>query len=140
MSLFLLRYDEAKFFPSCLQLDAMDCGPSCLRMVAKYYGKTYSCKPSVHVLLLPVKEFPCWASVMRRNPSVSVLRGIRISLEQLKEDVPLPCILHWNQNHFVVCYDIKKKRSGYRFYIADPARQLISYSEEEFKSVGCLLR
>lgn len=59
--------------------------------------------------------------------------GVRISLEQLKKDVPLPCILHWNQNHFVVCYDIKKKRSGYRFYIADPARQLISYSEEEFK-------
>ena len=51
---------------------------------------------------------------------VSVRSGVRISLEQLKKDVPLPCILHWNQNHFVVCYDIKKKRSGYRFYIADP--------------------
>lgn len=65
-------------FPHYLQLDAMDCGPSCLRMIAKYYGKSYSCKLSVHALLLPVKEFPCWASAMRRNRSVSVLRGAHL--------------------------------------------------------------
>ena len=49
------------------------------------------------------------------------------------EDVPLPCILHWNQNHFVVCYNIKKLTRGYKIYIADPASQLITYSEQEFK-------
>ncbi len=52
------------------------------------------------------------------------------------EDVPLPCILHWNQNHFVVCYDIKKKRGTYWFRIADPATQLVTYNEPELKERG----
>ena len=56
----------------------------------------------------------------------------RATIEELSE-TPLPCILHWNQNHFVVCYKVKKNRSGrYRFYIADPASQKLCYTEEEF--------
>ena len=53
---------------------------------------------------------------------------MRITLRQLKEDVPLPCILHWNQNHFVVCYKIKDDR----YYIADPAAGKVVYREAEF--------
>jgi ATP-binding cassette subfamily B protein len=44
---------------------------------------------------------------------------------------PLPCILHWNQNHFVVLYKVRK---GKRFYIADPGKGLLSYSHDEFKN------
>ena len=59
--------------------------------------------------------------------------GLRITFKQLVEDVPLPCILHWSQKHFVVCYDIRKKKDGYRIAIADPANQLVTYKEDEFK-------
>ena len=116
-------------FPHYLQLDAMDCGPSCLRMIAKYYGKSYSLQ-TLRARSFITREGVSMLGISDAAESIGFrTSGVRISLEQLKKDVPLPCILHWNQNHFVVCYDIKKKRSGYRFYIADPARQLISYSE-----------
>ena len=59
--------------------------------------------------------------------------GVRISFQQLIEDVPLPCILHWQQRHFVVCYKIRKKRNKYFFHIADPATGLVTYHEEELK-------
>ena len=50
--------------------------------------------------------------------------GVRITFKQLVEDVPLPCILHWNQNHFVVCYDIRKKKDGY-WVSARPIQQSV---------------
>lgn len=59
--------------------------------------------------------------------------GTMISFEQLTNEAVLPCILHWNQNHFVVCYDIIKRwRGGYKIYIADPAHQKLSYNEVDF--------
>lgn len=120
-------------FPHYPQHDAMDCGPTCLRMIAKYYGKTYS------VQTLREHSFITREGVSMLGISDAAefigfrTSGVRISLQQLVEDMPLPCILHWNQNHFVVCYGIKKKKDGYRFSIADPARQLVTYHEEEFK-------
>jgi len=60
--------------------------------------------------------------------------GVMISFEQLVKDAPLPCIVHWKQNHFVVVYNIKKdKKVGYRIYVADPALGLVAYDEIDFK-------
>ena len=60
--------------------------------------------------------------------------GVMISFEQLVEEAPLPCIVHWNQNHFVVVYNIKKnKKGGYRIYVADPALGLVTYDEADLK-------
>lgn len=120
-------------FPFYNQLDIMDCGPSCLRMIAKYYGKTYT--------LQTLRE-RCFIS----RDGVSLLGisdaaeqmgfrtiGVCISFEQLVREAVLPCILHWNQNHFVVCYKIEKKRNGkYAIYIADPSSQKLVYTKEEF--------
>lgn len=120
-------------FPHYTQLDAMDCGPTCLRMIAKFYGKTFSLQT------LRARSFITRGGVSMLGISDAAeslgfrTSGVRISFQQLVEDVSLPCILHWNQNHFVVCYDIRKKHGNYRFYISDPARQLISYNEAEFK-------
>ena len=51
----------------------------------------------------------------------------------LAEEVPLPCIVHWNQNHFVVVYNIKKNRKGiFKIYVADPGKGLLTYTKEEF--------
>lgn len=122
-----------KSFPHYKQLDKMDCGPACLRMIAKFYGKHYS--------LQTLREY---SYISREGVSLMGLcdaaesigfrtTGLRITLEQLESDVPLPCILYWNQNHFVVCYGVKKRRGNYCFQIADPANSLLDYSEEELK-------
>lgn len=122
-----------KRFPHFLQLDAMDCGPTCLRMIAKYYGKTYSLQ-KLRASSFITREGVSMLGISDAAESIGFrTSGIRIAFKQLVEDVPLPCILHWNQNHFVVCYEIRKKKDGYSISIADPASQLITYKEDEFK-------
>lgn len=98
-----------KPFPHTLQLDAMDCGPACLKMIAKYYGKNYS------IQYLRERSYITRMGVSMLGISEAAddigfcTNGVEITFEQLIRDVPLPCILHWKQNHFVVCYGIKKK-------------------------------
>ena len=121
-----------KPFPHYLQLDAMDCGPTCLRMIAKYYNKSYSLQ-TLRSRSFISREGVSMLGISDAAESIGFrTSGVRITLKQLIEDVPLPCILHWKQNHFVVCYGIKKKRAGYWFSIADPSKQLITYNESEF--------
>lgn len=122
-----------KKFPFYKQLDGMDCGPTCLRMIARHYGKTFSVQQlreqsfiqRTGVNLLGISEAA--ASIGLRAT------GIRSTIEKLKEQSKLPCILHWNQGHFVVLYAIEKKREKTFFYIADPAYGLLKYEEEELK-------
>lgn len=120
-------------FPYYRQLDAMDCGPSCLRMIANYYGKSYSLQ-TLRARSFISREGVSMLGISDAAESIGFrTSGVCVSFEQLVEDVPLPCILHWNQSHFVVCYGIKKIRGQYWFKIADPALQLITYSEQELK-------
>ncbi|NJO90375.1 MAG: peptidase domain-containing ABC transporter, partial [Chloroflexia bacterium] len=117
-------------------MDGMDCGPACLRMIASYYGKDYdidtlrkSCYISKGgVSLLGISE-------AAENIGFKTLGG-RFTLKKLKENIPLPCIIHWSQEHFVVLYKIKTFRfinNQTKLYIADPGSGFITYSEEEFK-------
>lgn len=120
-------------FPHYQQLDEMDCGSTSLRMIAKYYGREYS----VEMLRQHCHITRNGVSMLGISEAAEYLGfrtlGVRITMEQLANDATLPCILHWNQNHFVVCYKVKKDRSGrYRFYISDPASQKLCYTEEEF--------
>lgn len=121
------------FFPHFPQIEAMDCGPASLRMIAEYYGKSYT----MHIL----REY-CFITregVSMQGISDAAERigfrtlGVRATFDQLADELPLPCILHWNQNHFVVCYKIKRKRNGdTRIYIADPASQKLVYTKDDF--------
>lgn len=120
-------------FPHYIQLDAMDCGPTCLRMIAKFYGKSYSLQ-TLRSHSFITREGVSMLGISDAAESIGFrTSGLRITFKQLVEDVPLPCILHWSQKHFVVCYDIRKKKDGYRIAIADPANQLVTYKEDEFK-------
>lgn len=115
-------------FPFFLQHDAMDCGPSCLRMVAQYYGRHYtleSLRQKCHisregVSLLGISE------AAERIGFKTI--GVHIGFKQLKEDSPLPCIVHWKQRHFVVVYKIRKDF----VYVADPAHGLVRFRTQEF--------
>ena len=121
-------------FPFYRQLDGMDCGPSCLRMIAKYYGRSFSVQQlreksyiqRTGVNLLGLSEAA--ESIGFRTTCV------RTSLQKLKEQAALPCIIHWNQEHFVVLYKITKKKNKCFFHIADPAYGLLKYEEQEFKN------
>ena len=119
-----------KKFKVYFQHDSMECGVTCLRMVCKHYGAELSTERLSRL---------CFAT----NEGVSLLGmseaaerlGLhtvcgRLGLEQLRT-VPLPCILHWNQNHFVVLYRIS--RNGKKFYIADPGKGLVTRSRKEME-------
>lgn len=120
-------------FPHYSQLDVMDCGPTCLRMISRYYGKNYSLQ-TLRDRSFITREGVSMLGISDAAESIGFrTSGVRVSLQQLKEDVPLPCILHWQQRHFVVCYKIQKKRKEHFYYIADPATCLVTFSEEELK-------
>ncbi len=115
-------------FPHHLQLDAMDCGPTCLRMVAEYHGKKYSLQN------LRSKSFITRAGVSMLGISDAAeaigfrTMGVKASLDKMTEEHPVPFIAHWGQNHFVVVYKIKNNK----VYVADPAHGLVTYTTEEF--------
>jgi len=119
-------------FPHFFQLDAMDCGPACLRMVAKHYGKSYS----LDTLRQRCEYTRVGVSMLGiSNAAESIgfrTLGAKLSFEELVQ-APHPCIVHWNQRHFVVVYKIKKRGKDYQVYVADPASKKIVYSSEEFK-------
>ena len=120
-------------FPFYRQLDGMDCGPTCLRMIARYYGKKFSVQQlrensyiqRTGVNLLGISEAA--ESIGLRTT------GIRTTIDKLKQQSKLPCILHWNQMHFVVLYKIERAKGKTYFHIADPAYGLLKYEEEELK-------
>jgi ATP-binding cassette subfamily B protein len=117
-----------KKVPFYRQLDAKDCGPTCLRMVAKHYGKS-----------LAIEKLRALSETTREGSSLHFLAdaaekigfrslGVKINFEQLSEDAPLPAIVFWNKIHFVVVYKIKKNT----VYVADPAHGYLTYTKEEF--------
>lgn len=111
------------------QLDTMDCGPTCLRMIAKHYGRVYSLQYLRDHSFI-TREGVSMLGISEAAETIGFrTTGVRITLGQLAEECPLPCILHWNQCHFVVCYKIKNGN----YYIADPAGGLAVYTEKEFR-------
>jgi len=116
-----------KKFPFYKQADLKDCGPTCLKIISKHYGKNIS-----------IQELRYLSETTRLGSSILGISeafekigirtlGAKISLNRLSE-APLPCILHWNKNHYVVLYKIKNNK----YFISDPAYGLIIYQEDEF--------
>ncbi|MFZ5977625.1 MULTISPECIES: peptidase domain-containing ABC transporter [Hydrotalea] len=122
-------------FPFQPQYDKMDCGPACLKMITQFYGKAYSLEYLRQECFLSREG----VSLLSINDAAEKL-GFRtlmvnLTLKNLTENSPLPCILHWNQDHFVVLYQIKRKlfnSSKLNFRIADPAYGLISIDKDTF--------
>ena len=125
----------------------MDCGPTCLRMVAKYYGQSYGIQP-LRAAAEIGKEGVNLLGIAQAAESIGFKTlGVKVTLQKLLEEAPLPCIVHWGQNHFVVVAPNPRgvpSRRGLKFFIpplgvrgllvADPAAGLITYTREEFES------
>ncbi|WP_082434944.1 peptidase domain-containing ABC transporter [Pedobacter sp. Hv1] len=116
-----------KKFPFFKQPDQMDCGPTCLRMVAKHYGKNFNLQRLRDISGIN-REGVSLLGISEAAEKIGFrTTGNRVNLAQLAE-INLPAILHWNQNHFVVLYKIKRGI----YYIADPGKGLIEFTEKEF--------
>ncbi len=115
-------------FTAYRQLDAMDCGPTCVRMVARHYGKSYSL-PRLREAMFQDRQGVSLLNIGYAAESVGFRTlSVRTDLDALARDAPLPCIAHWNQNHFVVVVSVR----GDRVEVADPAEGMMSYTREEF--------
>ena len=116
-------------FPHYFQLDTMDCGPTSLRIIAKYYGKSYTLQ-SLRERSFITREGVSMLGISDAAESIGFrTNGVKISLENIKKEVLLPCILHWRQNHFVVLYKVKNNK----YHISDPASKKMVFNEDEFK-------
>lgn len=120
---------EKKNFPVFLQQTSKDCGSACLKMITDYYDidkdldelkRISSFDQEIGTTLLGLSE--ALDSLGMEN------LGVHISYEDLLYDTPLPAIVHWKGNHFVVVY----KMSSNKVWVADPAIGTIEYSRDEF--------
>ena len=111
----------------------MDCGAACVAMIVSYFGK----QPNINQIEMLCSLDKSGVSLLGISKAAETIGfktvGGRLSFDTLTSEVPLPCIIHWNQNHFVVVYKIKKCRGNrYEVYVADPGKGLITYTKEEF--------
>ncbi|MDJ1503296.1 peptidase domain-containing ABC transporter [Xanthocytophaga agilis] len=130
-------------FPFYKQYDYMDCGPTCLQMIAKYYGKSYKLQSLREISNLG-REGVSLLNISKAAEKLGFrTTGARIEYDSLVKEATLPCIVHWRQNHFVIVYKVtnkikdkfflpSKKRSGELLYVADPERGLLTYTKDEF--------
>ncbi|SDH74702.1 peptidase domain-containing ABC transporter [Mucilaginibacter gossypii] len=109
------------------QPDQMDCGPTCLRMIARHYGRNFTVQ-TLRRLCEINKEGVSLLGISDAAEKIGFRSmGVKLNAAQLK-DAELPCILHWRQNHFVVLYNIKK----HKYYLADPADGMVVLNEADF--------
>ncbi len=120
-------------FPHYTQLDAMDCGPTSLRIIAQYYGKHYSLQ-SLREKCHISREGVSLLGISDAAEAIGFRStGVKLSWEQLCDEANLPCIVHWNQQHFVVVYRIAKRHGQWWVWVSDPASGLLKYSEAQFR-------
>ena len=111
------------------QLDEKDCGPTCLAMIAEHYGRYYSLETLRE--LCNISKFGVSMldiSNAAENIGIRTIGGY-VNFNNLVSSIALPCIVHWDQDHFVVVYNIKNNI----VYVADPAKGLLEYSFKEFQ-------
>lgn len=118
-------------YPYYRQTGINDCGPTCLRMIAQYYGRNYD----IQILRNKMDIARDGVSMLSINDAAESIGfnvfGMRLTFEQFINEATHPCILHWNKKHFVVCYAIKKNK----ILISDPSSCKAYYSIDDFKKL-----
>ena len=111
------------------QHDSMQCGIACLQMVCKYFGREYS-MDSLSKLCFATTEGVSLLGINEAANTLGLHAACARATTSILSEVPLPCIPHWNQNHFVVLYKVKNRK---KFYVADSGKGLVTYDLNEFK-------
>jgi len=115
-------------FPYSKQFDSQDCGATCIKIISAYYGKMFTITDIRRKLSTTISGISLYEIKKTANELGFETSAITINLERLQNSLAFPCIAHWNQNHFIVVYKIKKNK----VYVADPAIGKIKYNKEEF--------
>ncbi|MEI7597201.1 MAG: peptidase domain-containing ABC transporter [Bacteroidota bacterium] len=119
-------------FKNARQFDIMDCGAACLQMIAEHHGKYFSLD-MLREKCFTTREGVSLLSVSGAAEEIGFKTlGCRLNIEKLVNKAPLPCILYWNQEHYIVLYKISKRKGKRIFYIADPSFGKIALKESEF--------
>jgi ATP-binding cassette subfamily B protein len=127
-------------YPFYFQLDSFDCGPTCLKMVAEYYGKQYSLDYLRENCFI-TREGASLLGVSQAATDLGLETVVgKVCIDDLNADFQLPAILHWNQEHFVVLYKVRRKTSwlgplqntDLEFVVGDPAHGIITIGKEAF--------
>ena len=117
-----------KKFPFYKQLDQMDCGPTCLRIIAKFYGRIYNIeylREKSHI----TQQGSSYGGIAEAAEVIGMHSlGVNLTYGSLAKEAPLPCIAYWRQRHFIVVYKIEKEK----VYVSDPGHGLITYTKNEF--------
>ena len=115
-----------KEFPFYKQVNNKDCGMTCLRMIAKYYGKS----SDILTISSLTKAHPKSMSLLQLKSNAESL-GLKTSASRVPVNylgkIDLPVILHWNRNHFVILFEVDKNS----YHIADPARGVLILTQQE---------
>lgn len=119
---------KIKKFPFYKQLDRTDCGPACLRMIAKHYGKLYSAeylREKCHI----TREGVSVSGITDAAEAIGMhTLAASVSFDSLRDEVPLPCIAYWRQRHFLVVYAVEKET----VFVSDPDHGKIKYNKDDF--------
>lgn len=110
-----------KSFPFCPQHDSMQCGAACLQMVCQWHGKHFALERLSDIYAHTHEGVSLYGLSTVATSLGFRTACVKATVEQLAQ-ATLPCILHWNQNHFVVLHRVNKH--GQEFHIADPAKGL----------------
>jgi ATP-binding cassette subfamily B protein len=107
----------------------MDCGPSCLKIIARYYGKYYSLQ-YLRDKCGTTREGVSFLDLSYAAESIGLRTlSVKATVDDLRDSLPLPCIIHWNNSHFIVVYKVTKAK----VYVSDPDKGLLSYSLRDFR-------
>ena len=115
-------------FPFYRQHDQYDCGPTCLRMIAKYYGKNYDIERLRHLCSITMEGVSARGIIEGAEAiGIQALPAL-IDFESLSKEAPIPCITYWRERHFVIVYKITSKW----VYVADSLQGLLKYSYKDY--------
>ncbi|WP_438965938.1 peptidase domain-containing ABC transporter [Flavobacterium sp.] len=133
-------------FPHYTQTESKDCGPTCLKIIAKHYGRVLNIQ-TLRELSETTREGSNLLTLSDAAENIGFRSlGVKLCVNDLLE-APLPCILHWNNNHYVVLYKVRSRKLGVRsakkssnfqlqssktYYVSDPAHGLLEYTKKEF--------
>lgn len=121
-----------KIFPTYRQLDSMDCGPTCLKIIARHYGRNYSLQ-HLRDLCHISREGVSLLGISDAAEAIGFrTTGVKLTFMQLCEEAAMPCIVHWNQRHFVVVYKVEHRHGRTFIHVSDPASGLLKYTQEQF--------
>lgn len=121
-------FRREKKFPFYRQHDQYDCGATCLRMISKYYGKTYNIERLRQLCSITMEGVSARGIIEGAEAiGIQALPAL-INFETLSNEAPLPCISYWRDRHFIIVYKVTKKA----IHVADPLHGLLKYSKEEY--------